>query len=104
MPKGQGSIASAILWIFVLSILLFWLPVIGPLIAGFVGGRKAGSVGDAILAVILPGIVFGALLFFFGTLMTGVPLLGFIAGAGAIALVFAHVGPLLIGAILGALL
>jgi hypothetical protein len=89
---------------FVLSILLFWLPVCGPLIAGFVGGRKAGTVGDAILAVILPGIVFGALLFFFGTLLTGVPLFGFIAGAGGIALIFAHVGPLLIGAIIGALL
>lgn len=104
MPKRQGSIASAILWMFVLSILLFWLPVIGPLIAGFVGGRKAGTVGDAILAVILPGIVFAAFLFFFGTLLTGIPLVGFVAGAGAIALVFAHVGPLLIGAILGALL
>jgi hypothetical protein len=89
---------------FVLSILLFWLPIIGPLIAGFVGGRKAGSVGNAILAVILPGIVFGVLLFFLGTLMTGIPLLGFVAGAGGIALAFAHVGPLLIGAIIGALI
>ncbi len=104
MQKRQGSIGSAILWMFVLSILLFWLPIIGPLIAGFVGGRKAGTVGDAILAVILPGIVFGVLLFFLGTLMTGVPLLGFIAGAGGIALAFAHVGPLLIGAIIGALI
>lgn len=28
---------------FILSILLFWLPLIGPLVAGFVGGRKAGT-------------------------------------------------------------
>lgn len=104
MPNRPGSIGSAILWMFVLSILLFWLPIIGPLIAGFVGGRKAGTVGNAILAVILPGIVFGVLLFFLGTLLTGIPLLGFVAGAGGIALVFAHVGPLLIGAIIGALI
>jgi hypothetical protein len=104
MAQRHGSIASAIIWMFVLSILLFWLPIIGPLIAGFVGGRKAGTVGDAILAVILPGVVFGVIFFFLATLMTGIPLLGFIAGAGAAALVFAHVGPLLIGAILGALL
>lgn len=89
---------------FVLSILLFWLPILGPLIAGFVGGRKAGSVGNAILAVILPGLVFGVILFFFTGLLLGLPLIGFIAGAGGIALAFAHVGPLLIGAILGAAL
>jgi hypothetical protein len=104
MPKRPGSVGSAILWMFLLSILLFWLPVIGPLIAGFVGGRKAGTVGNAILAVILPGIVFGAILFFLGTLLTGVPVIGFLAGAGGAVLALAHIGPLLIGAILGALL
>ena len=102
MPRRPGSIGSAIFWMFLLSILLFWLPIIGPFIAGFVGGRKAGSVGDAILAVILPGLIFAALLFFFGTVLTMIPLLGFIAGAGGLVLAFAHIGPLLIGAIIGA--
>jgi hypothetical protein len=87
---------------FILSILLFWLPVIGPFIAGFVGGRKAGTVGDAILAVLLPGLVFAAILFVLGTTLTLVPLLGLIAGAGGLVLAFAHIGPLLIGAIIGA--
>jgi hypothetical protein len=89
---------------FVLSVLLFWLPVIGPLIAGFVGGRRAGGIGNAILAVFLPGIVIGALLFFFGTLLTGVPLVGVLAGTGGVVLALAHIGPMLLGAILGALL
>lgn len=89
---------------FVLSILLFWLPLIGPLIAGFVGGRKAGSVGNAILAALLPGIVFGVALFFLATLLTGFPLLAFLAGAGGFVLALAHVGPLVLGAILGAAL
>jgi hypothetical protein len=87
---------------FILSILLFWLPLIGPFIAGFVGGRKAGSVGDAILAVLLPGLVFALALFLLGTTLTLIPLLGFIAGAGGLVLAFAHIGPLLLGAIIGA--
>jgi hypothetical protein len=89
---------------FVLSILLFWLPLLGPFIAGFVGGRKAGTVGDAILAVILPAMIFGLILFFLGTLLTGIPLLGVIAGMGGVVLALFHVGPLLVGAILGAIL
>lgn len=89
---------------FILSLLLFWLPVIGPLIAGFVGGRKAGGVGNAILAVLLPGIVFGLFLFFLASILTGFPPLGFIAGAGGLVLAFAHIGPLLLGAIVGGVL
>jgi hypothetical protein len=91
------------IWMFVLSVLLFWLPVAGPLIAGFVGGRKAGSIGNAILAAILPAILFGAVLFFLGSVLTGVPLLGLIAGAGGAILALSHVAPLLVGAIVGAL-
>jgi hypothetical protein len=90
------------IWMFVLSILLFWLPVVGPLIAGFVGGRKAGSLGNAVLAALLPGIVVSVGLFFLASLLTGIPVLGAIAGAGGLVLAFAHIGPLLLGAIVGA--
>ena len=103
MPNRPGSVAAAIAWMFLLSILLFWLPLIGPLVAGFVGGRKAGTVANAILAVFLPGLVFGFALFFLASVLTGFPLLGFLAGAGGFVLVCAHVGPLLLGAIIGAL-
>lgn len=104
MPSREGSVISAMVWMFVLSILLFWLPVAGPLIAGFVGGRKAGTVSNAIFAVILPAILFGGALFFLGSVLTGVPLLGLIAGAGGAILALAHVAPLLIGAVIGAVL
>ena len=103
MPNREGSVVSAMIWMFVLSLLLFWLPVAGPLIAGFVGGRKAGTIANAMLAVFLPAILFGGALFFLGSVLTGVPLLGLMAGAGGAILALAHVAPLLVGAIVGAL-
>jgi hypothetical protein len=105
MANGEkGSVLSAIIWMFLISLLLFWLPVIGPLIAGIVGGTKAGSVGSAIVAVFLPGIVLGLILFVFTSTLSGLPFLGMIAAAGGFALVLANVGPLLLGAILGGIL
>ena len=104
MARREGSVLRGMIWMFVLSVLLFWLPVAGPLIAGFVGGRKSGSLGNAVLAVLLPGVVFGVILFFMASLLTGIPLVGAMAGAGGLALGFAHVGPLLLGAIVGAVI
>jgi hypothetical protein len=102
--KRKGSVGSAIFWMFLISLLLFWLPVIGPLIAGIVGGKKAGGVGFAIVAVFLPGIVFGVILFALASSLTGIPLFGAIAGAGGFASSLVHIGPLLIGAIIGGVL
>jgi hypothetical protein len=99
--NNKGSVVSAMVWMFVISILLFWLPVIGGLIAGFVGGRKAGSVGRAILAVFLPGIIFIVVLILLAASLVGIPLIGIAAPLGGIALSLLHVGPLLIGAIIG---
>lgn len=100
----NGSIVSGIFWMFLISILLFWLPGFGPLIAGIVGGKKSGGVLNAIIAVILPAIVLGICLFLFTSLLTGAPVIGFVAGAGSTILVLSNVGPLLIGAIIGGIL
>jgi hypothetical protein len=97
-----GSISRGMVWMLVLSILLFWMPVLGPLIAGFVGGRKSGSIGNAIWAALLPSLLIGAFAFFFGSLFTLNPLFGFLAGIGGVGLALAHVGPLLLAAIVGA--
>ncbi|MHC9543469.1 MAG: hypothetical protein AB9903_28495 [Vulcanimicrobiota bacterium] len=102
--ESKGSVVSGMLWMFLISILLFWLPGAGSLIAGIVGGKKAGGVGNAILAVFLPGIVLGALLFFLSTFLVGIPLIGMVAGAGGFALSLVHIGPLLVGAIIGGVL
>ena len=102
--EKKGSITAAIIWMIIISILLFWLPVLGPLIAGIVGGKKAGGVGAAIAAVILPAIVFGVLLFALVSTISGIPLIGAVAGAGGVVLALSHVGPLLVGAIIGGIL
>jgi len=99
--EKSGSIFWAMIWMAVLSCLLFWLPVAGPLVAGFVGGKKAGGVGAGIIAVLLPAVLFGTLFFFLAASLTGIPLLGFIAGLGGVALGLHHAGMLLVGAIIG---
>ena len=100
----KGSVATGIVWMFLLSLLLFWLPFFGPLLAGLVGGKKAGGIGNAIAAVFLPGVVFAAILFSVATSLTGMPLIGGIAGAGGLVLSLVHIGPLLLGAIIGGLI
>ncbi len=99
--EKPGSIMSAMGWMFLISILLFWLPFAGPLIAGFVGGKKAGGVGNALAAVFLPGLIFAVALFALATTLTGIPLIGMVAAAGGFMLAVAHVGPLLVGAVVG---
>jgi hypothetical protein len=88
-----------------LSILLFWIPLVGGLIAGFVGGRKAGGVGAALVAAFLPGIIFVVITAIVGALLGWIPIIGqlwaLVAGIGAWALSFMHVIPLVIGAVIG---
>lgn len=101
----RGSIPNAMAWMIGLSAGLFWLPVVGGLVAGFVGGRKAGSPGRAVLAAVLPGVLFGLITFFLGNLIGWVPIIGhlfgLLAGMGALVLSSMHVLPLLIGAVIG---
>ena len=64
MSSGRSSIVGASVWMLVISLLLFWLPFVGPLLGGVVGGRKAGGfvlvavqVGPMILGAILGGLM-----------------------------------------------
>ena len=104
VPQQRGSVGAGIAWMFILSLLLFWAPLVGPLIAGLVGGKKAGGVGNAISAVFIPGLFFGVVLFFIAGSLTGLPLIGAIAGAGGFLISLVHIGPLLLGAIIGGLM
>ncbi len=102
--EQKGTILAGLFWMIVISILLFWVPTVGPLIAGIVGGKKSGGVGNAMIAALLPAILLGVFLFFFASVLTGAPLIGMVAGAGAFALVASNVIPLIIGAFIGGIL
>jgi hypothetical protein len=104
MADQEGSVVMGAIWMVILSLLLFWLPAVGPLIAGIVGGKVAGGVGAGLLAALLPALVLAAALFFLGTSLTGLPVVGAIFGAGAFVLVLVQIGPLLLGALIGGLL
>lgn len=104
--NSEPNVLAASGWMLGLSLALIWLPLFGPLIAGFVGGRKAGGVGHALFAVFLPGIVVGILSLFLGTLLSAIPLIGWIFaaafGTAGVLVSVMQVIPLLIGAALGA--
>jgi hypothetical protein len=90
-------------WMGCLTLLLFWLPVVGPFIAGLVGGVKAGSVRGALLAVFVPGVMTGLMVAVGVTYLTDFWPWGVLAGLGGIAISFLNIGPLLLGAVLGGL-
>lgn len=102
--ENTGSITKAMLWMLFISVLLFWLPFIGPLIAGLVGGKKAGGVGSAIIAVFLPALIVGVGVFALTSVISGLPVMGAVAGLGGLTLALLNVGPMLIGAIIGGVL
>lgn len=86
-----------------LSVALFWLPVAGPLIAGFVGGRHATTVGRAMVAAFAPAVLVAALVV---TVLAAfdLPIIGAVAGAGVGIAVLVEDLPLFAGAWLGAAL
>jgi hypothetical protein len=101
-PRQPGSLAAAINWMGLLALLLIWLPVAGPLIAGFVGGVKAGTIGRAIAAVFLPAIGMGIMVTVaVAYLADWVWFWGLLAGVGGVALMLINVVPLLLGALAG---
>lgn len=100
----KGSILLGMFWMFIISLLLFWLPAFGSLIAGIVGGKQAGGVMAGIMAALLPGILLAIALFFAGTMLTTLPVIGAVLGGGGLLLYIIYVPPLLIGALIGGLL
>ncbi|UCG68559.1 MAG: hypothetical protein JSV09_12225 [Thermoplasmata archaeon] len=50
----EHNVISGMWYVFILSCLLWWLPVFGQMIAGYVGGRKAGSPIKGIFVAIIP--------------------------------------------------
>ncbi len=96
----EGSTVSAMLWMVGLAIVLFWIPVAGPIFAGFVGGSKAGGVGPAVVAAVLPAILVAALVFLLGPVVA-LPVVGAVAGIGMLLVMLFQSLPLVVGAVLG---
>jgi hypothetical protein len=99
--RRSGSVGRAFLWMTVLSILMFWLPVFGPFIAGLVGGSRAGGVGNALLAALLPAVIVGGLIALAG-IVASAPILGALFATIGVAVIAAHSAGLLAGALIGA--
>ncbi|HSW00649.1 MAG TPA: hypothetical protein VLI39_10785 [Sedimentisphaerales bacterium] len=100
----RGSVVAGAVWMLMISLLLFWLPLIGPLLAGIVGGKRAGGVGEAIAAAFLPALGMAVFVAVIGAGF-GLPLIGLVTGAATfIAVAGAVIGPLLVGAVIGGLL
>lgn len=98
--KRPGSLVSAMNWMGCLSLLLFWLPVVGPFVAGFLGGRRAGTIGRAIAAVFLPAVLTG-LMIGAGITYLVEAFWGVLAGVGFTVWSLLTIGPMLLGALAG---
>ena len=99
--ERPGNLWSGMNWMAGLSLLLFWLPVVGPMIAGVVGGWKAGDLRRALLAVFLPAVGTGILVAVGIGWLTRLAFWGVLAGLGGLVLALLNVGPMLLGAIAG---
>lgn len=101
--QSRGSILSGAFWMLLLSALLFWLPALGQLIAGYVGGKKAGGVFAGLIAGILPAIIIGGGILTLSTSMD-LPIIGAVLGGAATLIVLAYSVTILIGALIGGVL
>ncbi len=84
----------------VLSLVLAWLPLVGPLLAGAIGGYYCGTVSRALLAVLFPAIILGVFVWWMGTMLDHA-IAGFLFAVGGAVLVLVHEGGLIVGAIVG---
>ena len=98
--KRQSSITASFLWMFVISILLFWLPVLGPFIGGLVGGKKAGNMGRAFVASLLPALIIAILVIIFSGSFV-LPPVAAVLGGTVIIIYIVNLFTLIVGAIVG---
>jgi uncharacterized membrane protein YeaQ/YmgE (transglycosylase-associated protein family) len=70
--RGKYSLKSSLAVAFISTILLWWLPIFGPAISGYVAGRVSGSKYRGILVTAIAAGVIGAVSFLF-TYVISVP-------------------------------
>lgn len=98
--SDKDSIVVASLIMVVLAILIGWVPVVGPAVAGYVGGRKAGSAGRGLIAGLIPALIVGILV---GVILAlfDLPIIGTVTGFAIAIWVAIEAIPLLIAAAVG---
>lgn len=96
----ERSVLVGFLIMLGLSVLLFWLPLIGPFLAGFIGGRYVGSPGRGLVAAILPTLVVAIIVAITGVL-TLLPGVGLLASESLVLTAIIQGAPLILGAVIG---
>lgn len=76
--RREHNILAGIGYVFIFSCLLWWLPLFGQMIAGYIGGRKAGSPIKGVMVAVIP--VFILFLIFVGMDQGYLPFLGAVVG------------------------
>lgn len=83
-----------------LAVLLSWLPILGPLVAGFVGGRMIGDEKRALAVALIPAVALAIVLWLIMAAFD-LPVLGAVAGFAALVIVAIQEVPLIVGAWFG---
>lgn len=96
----SGSLVIGGVWMLILAVLLSWVPILGPLAAGFVGGRLIGEEKKALAVAFLPAVLMGIVVWLVLAAFE-LPLLGAVAGFGALVVIAVQELPLLAGAWFG---
>lgn len=93
----RGSVVTGGLVMLVLAILLSWLPLLGPLIAGGVGGWMIADPRRALTVALIPAVALAAVVVLV-LVAFDLRVLGAVAGLGMFLFVVFQEIPLLVGA------
>jgi len=100
MFGSNRGVWPAWLIMFVLSLLLGWIPFVGPAVAGFVGGMQAGTTGGALVAAIIPSLLVTAIVWLLGVVLD-LAIIATLLGIGLFMVLLVGTIPLLLGAWIG---
>ena len=101
--QRRSSLVAGSAWMVLISLLLFFVPLLNGFVGGLIGGYKVGTVGRGLTAALLPAVVVAVGLWALLALAE-LPLLGMLAGVAiGLVVVFSELG-LFLGAVVGGLI